>query len=75
MKCVMAWWCKLNHKARLDTTIAVIGLGYVGAPLAFALAKHFRVIGFDTNPKRIQDLQHGFDEHTQEHFVPLKSLH
>ena len=75
MKCVMVWWCKLNHKARLDTTIAVIGLGYVGAPLAFALAKHFRVIGFDTNPKRIQDLQHGFDEHTQEHFVPPKSLH
>ncbi len=75
MKCVMAWWCKLKYNSRLDTTIAVIGLGYVGTPLAFALAKHFRVIGFDTNPKRIQDLQHGFDEHTQEHFIPPKSLH
>ena len=33
--------------------IAVIGLGYVGFPLAKALSKKFSVIGFDINPKVI----------------------
>jgi UDP-N-acetyl-D-galactosamine dehydrogenase len=41
--------------------IAVVGLGYVGLPLAVALAKHFPVIGFDINPKRIEELKKGFD--------------
>ncbi|MEO2153975.1 MAG: nucleotide sugar dehydrogenase, partial [Aquificota bacterium] len=41
--------------------IAVVGLGYVGLPLAVALAKHFFVIGFDINPTRIEELKKGFD--------------
>ncbi len=41
--------------------IAVVGLGYVGLPLAVALAKHFSVIGFDINPTRIEELKKGFD--------------
>ncbi|MDR3127354.1 MAG: nucleotide sugar dehydrogenase [Tannerellaceae bacterium] len=41
--------------------LAVIGLGYVGLPLALALAGRLRVIGFDTNPLRIADLQQGVD--------------
>ena len=32
------------------STIIVVGLGYVGLPLAVALAKHYSVIGFDINP-------------------------
>jgi UDP-N-acetyl-D-glucosamine/UDP-N-acetyl-D-galactosamine dehydrogenase len=41
--------------------IAVIGLGYVGLPLAVALAKHFTVLGFDIDQKRIEELNSGFD--------------
>ena len=38
----------------MDTkNIAVIGLGYVGLPLAIAFAKHFKVIGFDINESRV----------------------
>ncbi len=40
-----------------ETTIAVIGLGYVGWPLAMALAQHGRVIAHDANPERIARLQ------------------
>ena len=43
------------------TKIAVVGLGYVGLPLAVALAKHFPVIGFDINPDRIEELKKGID--------------
>lgn len=32
--------------------LAVVGLGYVGLPLAVQFAKHYDVIGFDTNEKR-----------------------
>ena len=45
--------------------IAVIGLGYVGLPLAIEFAKHFPVIGFDINKKRIAELNAGSD-HTLE---------
>lgn len=48
------------HQKTTDR-IAVIGLGYVGLPLAVALAKHFFVTGFDINPTRIQELKEGFD--------------
>jgi UDP-N-acetyl-D-glucosamine/UDP-N-acetyl-D-galactosamine dehydrogenase len=41
--------------------IAVVGLGYVGLPLAVALAKHFTVVGFDINKKRIDELCCGYD--------------
>ena len=41
--------------------IAVVGLGYVGAPLAVELGKHFDIIGFDTNHERIIQLREGFD--------------
>lgn len=41
--------------------IAVIGLGYVGLPLAIALARHFEVTGFDINHNRIEELQRGYD--------------
>ena len=79
MSCVMGRWCKLKCESNptevRDPIIAVVGLGYVGAPLALALAGHFEVIGFDRDSKRIQELQSGFDTHTQEHFTPPNSLH
>jgi UDP-N-acetyl-D-galactosamine dehydrogenase len=45
--------------------IAVIGLGYVGMPLAVEFAKHYPVVGFDINAKRIEELQNCQD-HTLE---------
>ncbi len=44
-----------------DAAIAVIGLGYVGLPLAVALAGRYRVIGFDINPARVEELASGHD--------------
>lgn len=41
--------------------IAIIGLGYVGLPLAVAFAKHYKVIGLDINLNRIKQLQKGKD--------------
>ena len=41
--------------------ITVIGLGYVGLPLAVALARHYRVVGFDIDPGRIEELAAGRD--------------
>ncbi|MDR3194082.1 MAG: nucleotide sugar dehydrogenase [Tannerella sp.] len=45
--------------------IAVIGLGYVGLPLARLFATRYPVVGFDTNPKRVNELLAGKD-HTLE---------
>ena len=44
-----------------NETVAVIGLGYVGLPLAVAFGQHRRVIGFDVNGGRIAELQAGHD--------------
>ena len=41
--------------------IVVIGLGYVGLPLAVALAKHFDVTGYDINLERVGELKRGED--------------
>ena len=41
--------------------IAIIGLGYVGLPLAVEFAKQFLVVGFDINKQRIKELNSGVD--------------
>lgn len=41
--------------------IGVVGLGYVGLPLAVLLGKKFSVIGFDINERRIEELRNGID--------------
>ncbi|MEH2512256.1 UDP-N-acetyl-D-galactosamine dehydrogenase [Nitrobacteraceae bacterium AZCC 1564] len=45
--------------------IGVVGLGYVGLPLAVHFARHFPVVGFDVREKRVSDLKAGRD-HTRE---------
>jgi UDP-N-acetyl-D-galactosamine dehydrogenase len=42
-------------------TIAIVGLGYVGLPLAALFARKFKVIGFDINAQRITELEAGHD--------------
>ena len=44
-----------------EYTIGIIGLGYVGLPLAIAFADHFNVVGFDINQLRVSDLNQGID--------------
>jgi len=45
----------------LGSKIAIIGLGYVGLPLAVEFAKKYKVIGFDINQSRIEDLEKNND--------------
>ncbi len=42
-------------------TVAVIGLGYVGLPLALALAPHHAVRGFDLSTRRVEELRRDYD--------------
>ena len=51
--------------SRENMRIAVIGLGYVGLPLAVAFGRQFRALGFDINAKRVGELRQNHD-HTLE---------
>lgn len=44
-----------------NTRLAIVGLGYVGLPLAVAFGKEFSTVGFDINIRRITELNDGFD--------------
>lgn len=58
-------------------TLAIIGLGYVGLPLAVSFGKRLPVLGFDINPQRISQLQAGYDicnEVTEEEFADATQL-
>ena len=41
--------------------LALVGLGYVGMPIAVEFAKHVKVIGFDINEKRVNEYKNGID--------------
>ena len=41
--------------------LALVGLGYVGMPIAVEFAKHVKVIGFDINEKRVNEYRNGID--------------
>ena len=45
-----------------DSKIGVIGLGYVGLPLAVEFGKKFQTIGFDINKQRVEELNRGEDK-------------
>lgn len=53
--------------------IAVIGLGYVGLPLALELSKKYPVIGFDINEERIYELNEGYDRTREADAVELEN--
>ena len=55
-----------------NTKIAVIGLGYVGLPLAVEYGKKYRVIGFDINPERVAELQRGEDKTLEADLVGMR---
>ncbi len=61
-----------------EVKIAVIGLGYVGLPLALEFAKKRSVIGFDISDQRVKQLSNGIDETlevTEEEIVSTKNIH
>lgn len=45
----------------MNTKIAIIGLGYVGLPLAHAFSEKYEVVGFDINTSRIDELNNAYD--------------
>ena len=59
-------------EARRDG-IAVVGLGYVGLPLAIHLSRHFEVLGYDLKQARIDELQAGRDRTLEVEEAVLKS--
>lgn len=54
--------------------IAIIGLGYVGLPLAVAFAEKYKVVGFDINEPRIKELNNGHDHTLEVEDELLKSV-
>ena len=54
--------------------IAVIGLGYVGLPLATEFSKQYKVIGFDINKSRIRELKNGEDKTREINLLHLKKI-
>ena len=59
----------------MTKNIAVIGLGYVGLPLAVEFGKKFNTIGFDINEERIKELKNGYDRTLEVDEANLKSAH
>ncbi|HET8765277.1 MAG TPA: nucleotide sugar dehydrogenase, partial [Rhodanobacter sp.] len=60
-----------------DTKIAIVGLGYVGLPLAVEYGKHYDTLGFDINTARIDELREGRDrtlETTAQELAAAKRL-
>jgi UDP-N-acetyl-D-galactosamine dehydrogenase len=51
----------LNVQEIKNKKIAIIGLGYVGLPLAVEFAKLYQTVGFDVNERRIKELKSGHD--------------
>lgn len=54
--------------------ICIVGLGYVGLPLAVEFAKKYDVVGLDINKKRIEELQDGFDRTLEVETEELNSV-
>ena len=51
----------MARKSTKERKIAVVGLGYVGLPIAVAFGKRRPVVGFDINKKKIEELRKGYD--------------
>ena len=58
----------------MQNIIAIIGLGYVGLPLAIEFAKKYKVLGYDIDKSRIKDLFKFNDKTTETNISDLKSL-
>ena len=68
------WGKPVPGFGNLNSKIAIIGLGYVGLPLANAFSKKFKVIGYDNNLKKVKELKNGIDKTNQFDIQKLKSF-
>ncbi|MBI5286650.1 MAG: nucleotide sugar dehydrogenase, partial [Deltaproteobacteria bacterium] len=57
---------------KMPSQLAIVGLGYVGLPLATAFGRLFPTIGFDTDDRRVKELQEGYDRNGE---IPREALH
>jgi UDP-N-acetyl-D-galactosamine dehydrogenase len=58
----------------MNDKICIVGLGYVGLPLALEFAKHYDVVGFDIDSERINDLNNSIDQTNECDISLLKQL-
>ena len=61
----------------ITNKISIVGLGYVGLPLAIEFSKHYNVIGYDIDESRIKELSQNFDrtkEVTKNELKKVKNL-
>src|SRR5690606_22287674 len=66
---------KNNSNSSVDNAkIAVIGLGYVGLPLAIEFGKKYDVLGFDINQSRVDELSQGKDRTQEANLQDLKAV-
>jgi len=63
------------HKSeKTPSGIAIIGLGYVGLPLALAFSRHYRTVGYDINRERVEELRANKDRTNELDAEQLKEL-
>ena len=62
----------LSRLSKKEITIGIVGLGYVGLPLAVEFGKKFRTVGFDINQTRIDELNNGEDKTLEVSAAELK---
>ena len=56
-----------------NNNIAIIGLGYVGLPLAVAFGSKYKTLGFDINTNRVLELSNGIDRTLESDFEKIKA--
>jgi UDP-N-acetyl-D-galactosamine dehydrogenase len=62
----------IEQLLKKEKKIALVGLGYVGLPIALEFAKHVSVIGFDINEKRVEMMRNGQDPSCELRWKHLK---
>src|SRR6185295_11144114 len=65
----------MAQKKENERKVALVGLGYVGLPIAVAFGRRGKVIGFDINKAKIAELQKGFDRTGEVSAADLKTSH
>ena len=63
----------VKERSIKDKVVCVVGLGYVGLPLAEAFSKHLKVIGYDINERRIEELNNNKNKNDNIEFTSKAS--
>ena len=74
----MIWKDNLKNKIKAGSAIiGLVGLGYVGLPLAVAFSKKFNVVGYNINEEKIELLKTGksYNEDIEDKEINLKKLY